>query len=88
MNKLQQLLQTEKSTDDLYPWVLAFAITDGRSTYSTLIYEALLDANERSKFTGRLWDRTDCRFSANASTRDWAAFPPAGRMVLRVSKVR
>lgn len=54
MNNLQQLLQTEKSTDELSAWALAFTVTDGRCEYSTPIYALLLDALERSDFTGKL----------------------------------
>lgn len=54
MNKIQQLLRTEKSTDELSSWNMAFVTTDGRCKTSTPIYEIILDALARMNFTGKL----------------------------------
>lgn len=54
MNRLQTLLATNKSTDDLICWGIAFHVTDGRGFYSTPIYALIYEALERLSFTGRV----------------------------------
>lgn len=54
MNRLQALLATNKSTDDLICWGIAFHVTDGRGFYSTPIYTLIHQALERLSFTGRM----------------------------------
>jgi len=54
MNTLQHILQTTHSTGELYSWGFAFEINDDRSFYSDPIYELILEAWARSKFTGKV----------------------------------
>lgn len=54
MNNLQKLLQTQKSTDQLSSWNMAFVVTDGRSEYSTPIYNVLLEALMQGGFSGKM----------------------------------
>jgi hypothetical protein len=61
MNPLQSILQTEKSTDELYSWGFGFEITDGRGVYSDPIYKLFLDAFAKSGLTGKV-----LLFAANA----------------------
>ena len=54
MPRLQTLLKTEKSTDELSSWGFAFEVIDGRCEYSTPIYATFLDAFAKAQITGKV----------------------------------